>query len=107
MKDQIIVLSTMKYEMENGNKGVTMFYLMNKDLKPKKVDPSHMGTNPAKASLPFEMWEKFAQVPGVYEADFELSVSSKNKTELKPVDVTYQGLVDLVLKPSDEMLKGK
>lgn len=102
-REKIIILHAKSYEMydetaKEHKRGLTLLYLNKGKLYP--VDKTENGTyeggyKPAKASVPVDMLSKINQVPGLYEAEFDLAVSSSNQTVLKLQDFNFVRNLDL------------
>jgi hypothetical protein len=89
MTENVIVLSVSQYKIVNDttgeleNEGCTVRYLLGDDLSPytDKVRPVK-GLVPAKATMPFDAFDKFEIVPALYEAELDFAVDSKGAAKI-------------------------
>lgn len=104
MKQQIIILHTNRYDMEDRvtreiNRGISVTYLPNGSLAPK-ADGTQRGDKPAKGSLKYEQEAELAAVPGVYDAELNFKINKDGKPELALESVSFVGDIDYTVKKS-------
>lgn len=107
-KEQVILLHGKSYELYDENsreyrRGLTLTFLNKGTLVPVSVTINGIyegGYKPAKASVSVDMLSKIVNVPAVYDAEFDVVVTSSGKTELKLQDISYVKDLDVsVLTP--------
>lgn len=102
-KEQIVLLHAKSYEVyddvaKETNRGITLRYINKGKLFPVNNTKNGMyegGYPLAKTSLPIEFVSKMQSVPAIYEASFDISVTSAGKTELKMQDLEFVRDIDL------------
>ena len=47
------------------------------------------GVDVLSATMPYDDWERFAQLPALYDAEFKLGAGARGKPMLRIVNVTY------------------
>lgn len=93
MKQNIILTFAKGYRMENDaktgyNEGVSIHYLLTDNLSPV-VGTDERGIRFSKSSIALEKGKQIINVPGLYEADFEMKSDSQGKIQLKLSDLKY------------------
>jgi hypothetical protein len=98
---RILLMYANEYDMKTDNgdlvKGCTINYFFSGQncemLKTQYASGGSIGYQRAKCSLDYEKREKIYAVPGIYDAQFMLTVGSDGKPVLKAVDLDYVGEV--------------
>lgn len=79
------------------------YFFLGDDLKlfdSKAVESGKAGgVQRAKCSLPIEHMRKIPFVPGIYDADFDMSIGSDGKPVLKVSDLTFVAKCELKVIP--------
>lgn len=100
MKEKILVTYAATYSIKDEttgsmNDGCSVhFYFWGengsnfKTMTPR-LDGDKLGYQRSKASLPFNSFSNFHQVPAIYDGVFELVTGSDGKPVLKLIDATY------------------
>ena len=114
--EKIILLHAKSYEIYDENsreykRGLTLIFLNKGTLIPVSDNVNGIyegGYKPAKASVSLDMLGKVQNVPAVYDASFDISVTSSGKTELKLQDISYvKDLDSSVLTPPNSPSKAE
>lgn len=111
----VVIMFANPYEMKDENtgevrRGLTLEYYVygqnGEALKPV-VDAGSgaLGIRRAKCSLPIDMKEKLMYVPGIYDAQFEMTVGSDGKPVLKVADIDFVGKCNILLDTSADIEK--
>lgn len=84
IKQDVVVLSAVQYSMVNREtgevaEGTSVRYALTDSLEPFEED-GLKGYKLAKASLGYNDYGEFPEVPGIYSCDLKFSVSSKDGT---------------------------
>lgn len=88
-QNAILVTFVNPYEVDNS-KGCSVNYFMLDENGRFNIELSGgftAGQQSAKVSLPYELKDKFAGVPGIYNGSFVMATGSDRKPVLKLVDV--------------------
>ena len=95
MNQNVTILSVTPYEITNDkgvieNSGCTVRYIMSEDLNnvEDKTTPSK-GHKPAKATVPYNDYDKFTVVPGLYEATLSAKIASDGKVSLTATEFKF------------------
>ena len=85
IKQNVIVLSVNRYQMVDAgtgivNEGTTTRFIFSDNLHPVQ-EADAKGYRPGKASLPYEDFDKFPEVPGLYSCDLTIKVASDGKAQ--------------------------
>ena len=84
-----IVLSVAQYRVTDEksgveNKGCTVRHLMTDNLSPYEETVRKVkGRVPAKSNVPYEDFNKFPSIPGIYEVEFDYAIDSKGVASIK------------------------
>ena len=95
MTQNVLVLHVSQYDFVNEVtkeqlRGTTVKYVTDPVLNTVKDEArKSMGLHVAKASLPFEAYDKFVEAPAIYEFTLELKSDSKGKLAAVPIDMRY------------------
>ena len=85
MRQVAVLLFASQYSFEEEKtgrevKGCSVHYILTEDLSPcYDEERSAKGYRPAKASLPFEVYDKTKDVPGFYHLDIDVQAGSDGK----------------------------
>ena len=72
-------------------------------VQPKLCVDGTVGMRRGKSMLPPELIHKISYIPGIYDAQFEMTVDSKGKPSLKLVDLDFIGKANISLIPEKEV----
>lgn len=91
---KIILLYANQYSMADEktgviNEGISVNYLCTDKLAPNPVSQNTAGYKPAKGSLPTSARNNIVSVPGLYEADTDISIDRDGKPVIKIKGVTF------------------
>lgn len=91
---KIILLYANGYSMADEktgviNEGISVNYLCTDKLTPNPVSKNTAGYKPARGSLPVTARSSIVSVPGIYEADTDISIDRDGKPVIKLKDVTF------------------
>ncbi len=94
MKQQVVVMSAQQYSMvdtETGvvSEGTSVRYLLTDNLLPFAED-QFKGYKVAKASISLSSFEKFTEVPGIYEADLTFKIDSAGKVKVNADNFSFK-----------------
>ena len=97
-RKKIIILSAARYEIADEktgkvtNSGCTVRYVMTDDLSPQ-IDGDVKGHRPAKANLPYHMYEAFGELPAVFEVSLIIAVDAKGGANVKIEDLDFAHMI--------------
>lgn len=74
-------------------------------LKAQHDQVGNVGFQRAKSNVDYDMRKQVYCAPGIYDAEFEMSVGSDGKPVLKVSDLYFVGGVDFNLIPKDQAKK--
>lgn len=94
IKQDVVVLSAAQYNMVDGStgeniKGTTVRYALTDRLVPYQED-NLKGYKLAKASLTFDDFSKFGEVPGIYGCDLNFNVGSDGVTKIRATNFQFK-----------------
>jgi hypothetical protein len=102
MKQNIIIISLSQFRITNPetkkieNEGCTVRYIMAEDLSHYEDKARGVkGYAPAKATIPYDDFDKFQTVPALYEATIDAKVDSAGKVSLKPTEFKFLSALSL------------
>ncbi len=104
IKINAIINFAKPYRVAEGgstNEGVTLNYLVTDTLRPYQDETNMaLGYKSTKSSIPLSLYDKLIAVPGQYELQCEIGVSSTGQPQLKPVDIRFLKYVDIAYSDS-------
>ncbi len=94
MKQEVVVMSAQQYSMVNQDtgelsEGTSVRYAMAGNLAPV-VDENFKGYKLAKASVGFNNFHDFVEVPGVYEADMTFNIDKDGKVKVSAANFNFK-----------------
>lgn len=98
MEENGIVIFSKPWDMTDEKtgerrQGISIEYLMCKDLKPVNNDDGSKGVRHCKQSLALDKLPKIKEVPGLYKLTFAMKVGGKGRPEIKLDDIDFIGPV--------------
>lgn len=94
IKQEVTVIGVNRYQMVNQqtgefSKGCSVRYMFTTDLKPC-AEENAKGYKLGKTSVPYEDFDKFEQVPGVYEAEMSMNIAADGTVKVKAENFVFK-----------------
>lgn len=91
---KIVLLYANEYSMADErtgviNEGISVNYICADSLSPHRTSKQTAGYKPAKGSLPTAARAKITSVPGIYEAETDISINKDGNPVIKLKDVDF------------------
>lgn len=103
--ETVLVTNARRYEVD-GNRGTSLQYISADYVEGRDV----RGSEPIDGSGPYELYDEFTVLPGIYEVTFSRGRNVKNsggksKSPFEPVSAQYVDALDLEALLEAEVVK--
>lgn len=94
-RPKVIVINASRYKIVDQktgeiNQGTTVRFVNSDNLEPCQL-PDNKGYRLGKASLGYDEYDLFKVVPGVYTADYDISIAGDGTMKVKASNFEYVG----------------